>query len=84
MALFQSMKSDFPPDGTAATGSGGGEAALLVANTRRDAVPLDMSALDGWTAKESRVIDGAREYEAVATPKVLPGETVYLCRFLRQ
>ena len=66
---------------TAATDAGNKEAALLVANTRKDAVALDLSSLDGWTPTEARVIDATRGYEKAAVPKSLGGEAVWFVRY---
>ena len=66
---------------TAATDAGNREVALLVANTRKDAVALDLSSLDGWTPTEARVIDATRGYEKAAVPKSLGGEAVWFVRY---
>ena len=68
---------------TAATDAGNKEVALLVANTHKDAVALDLSSLDGWTPTEARVIDATRGYEKAAVPKALGGEAVWFVRYRR-
>ena len=75
------------PDGvyaTAATRAKGDEIALLAVNTRKDAIALDLSTLDGWTVQDVRVIDDAREYEHASMPKMLTGESVWLIRYRRK
>ena len=74
------------PDGvyaTAATDAKEGEIALLAVNTRKDVTALDLSVLDGWLAKEVRVIDGTHEYANVSVPKTLSGESVWLVKYRR-